>query len=327
VRATLLGAGLSELVTHSLTSPESTGRLDLLEGDGYSKQGERLARIVVNPAGVYAREALTLPVTLLNPPNRERTELRISLVPSLLDEVARNLRHTDERVAFFETARTYFRRPVDLPYERRTLAIALSGRRRPTSWQDPTPGPFSFYDLKGAVEAVMEALQVRDWRVEAGSHPALHPGRAAALCLAGEPVGYLGELHPLVAAAFDIEQWPALVAELDLDSIFPHASDTHIFHPIPRYPAARRDIAAVVDEDIAAADLVSTILEAGGELLESARIFDVYRGDPLPHGKKSLAVALEFRSPGSTLTQEDVNDEMERIVGSLTTRLGAVLRE
>lgn len=327
-RQALLGFGVSELVTHSLTSRESTMRLLAAEGSSSTGRGEEgLTRTLLNPAGVYAHEALIEPVSLLNPPSRERTQLRMALVPSLVDEVARNLRHTQERVAFFEIARTYFRRPAELPYERRTLAIALSGYHRPVSWQDSEPRSYSFFDVKGMIEGILDALHVRDWRVERGSNPALHPGRSAVFCLGGEPVGYLGELHPLVAAAFDIEDHSVVVAELDLDSIFSHASDSHLFHPIPRFPPARRDIAALVDESLPAADVLGVVRRAGGDLLDSATIFDVYAGPPLPPSQKSVAIALEFRSPGATLTQEEVNEQMSRIVNALSRELNAALRE
>jgi phenylalanyl-tRNA synthetase beta chain len=251
----------------------------------------------------------------------------MTLVPSLLDEVARNLRHTSDRVALFEVARTYFRRPADLPYERRTLAVAISGRRRPSSWQEPEPGPHSFYDLKGILEAIMGALGICDWTVEAAAHPGLHPGRSAAVRLGAREAGYLGEVHPLVAERFGIEGWPALVAEIDLDVLFPRASGVHVFHPIPRHPAAIRDIAVIVSRQVPAADVMRVIREAGGDLLESAHIFDVYEGEQAGADSRSIAVALQFRAPGATLTQEEVAELMERVIESLRTELRASLRE
>lgn len=323
-RERLLSDGVSELVIHSLTSPAGMERLWLTDGAAGS---DRWAGIVANPAGVYEHEALTEPVALINPPTRDRTVLRMTLVPSLLDEVARNLRHTDQHIAFFEIARTYFCRPADLPYERHTLGIAVSGRRQPASWQQPEPGPYTFFDMKGLVAGVLEALGVCDWSVEAASHPALHPGRSALLRLGALDAGYMGELHPLVAERFGIEGWPVQVAEIDLDTIFLHASDSHVFDPIPRHPAARRDIAVTVSRDTPAADILRVIRDAGGDLLESARIFDVYEGEQAGADAKSIAVSLDFRAPGATLTQEDVTELMDRVVTALQTELGAGLRE
>lgn len=327
VRERLLAAGASEATTHSLTSPAATARLALDRG---SADGADLwALLVVNGAGVYGQEALTEPVVLANPATQDRSMLRLSLVPSLLDVVAGNLKHTDERLAFFEIGRTFFRRPGDqeLPYERRTVGIALSGRRQPASWADPQPGPFTFYDVKGLIEAVLNALQVDGWHIEQAPHPALHPFRSAVIRLRGHSVAYLGELHPTVAARFHIEGWRVQVAEIDLDSLLAASSRGHRFHPLPRYPAAYRDVALVVKDDVPAGAVLAAVRSAGDSILESARIFDVYRGDPLPAGEKSIAVGLTFRVPGATLTQDEVGAAMARIVSRLEQDLGASLRE
>jgi len=328
VRQTLRSIGANEAETHSLTSRASMERLLAADPDGYARDSPELwEKLVPNPAGVYDRDALTLPVRLLNPATQDRQVLRLTLLPSLLDVVARNLKNTEERLAFFEVDRTFFHHAEQLPYERRTLALALSGKREPASWQNPTPPAFSFYDVKGMLTATLDALQVKDWKVRAGRHPALHPGRSAVLQLGGYDVAYFGELHPGVARAFDIEGWPVQVAEVDLDTVFDAASDVRVFHPLPRFPSAFRDIAVVVPEEVPAADVTRVVRGAGGDLLESARIFDVYAGDPLPAGTKSIAVAMEFRAPGATLTQEEVSEVMDRIVSDLATGLNASLRD
>jgi phenylalanyl-tRNA synthetase beta chain len=276
--------------------------------------------------GIEERQAMTLPLHLVNPPTRDRDTLRLTLLSSALDVVSRNLKHTDERVAFFEVARTYFPRTDELPYERRTLVLALSGRRRPRGWQDPEPPAFSFYDGKGMVSLVLDALQVEGWTVQPSEHPALHPGRAAAVVLDGRQVGYLGELHPLVAERFEIEGWPAQVAEIDLDALFSVASDRHVVRPIPRYPAAYRDLAVVVDQDVPAAEVLRVVRQTGGDIVESATIFDVYAGPQLPADKKSIAVGMELRASEATLGQDEIAAAMDRIVHALQEELGGTLR-
>jgi phenylalanyl-tRNA synthetase beta chain len=329
IRDRLIAGGVNEAVTHSLTSPAYAHRLFGPTANGHEHDADIWAQLVANPAGVYGQEALTLPVELANPATQDRQMLRMVLLPSVLDVVARNLKQTDQRLAFFEIGRTFFQRPgyQELPYERRTLAIALSGHRRPPTWSEPRPGPFSFFDLKGLIAAALDDLHVDGWSVEPGRHPALHPGRAAVIRLAGQDIGYFGELHPEVAPAFDIEGWPVQAAELDLDALFAVAADVHRFRPLPRYPAAFRDIAVVVEERVPAAEVMGVIRGAGGELLESCRIFDVYTGAPLQPGQKSIAAGLIFRAPGATLTQEEVNEVMDGIVARLQTGLGATLRE
>jgi len=328
VRERLLSGGASELSTHSLTSLSSTARLfrpGLNRHDHESP--ETWAALVPNPLGVTAAKASTLPVGLLNPATTDRQVLRMTLLPALLDVVSRNLKQSDEHLTFFEIDHSFFTRGSELPYERRTLALVLSGNRRPRTWADRSPGPHTFYDLKGMVEAVLGALRIAAWRVEAAPHPALHPGRSAVLYVDDQPVGYLGELHPQVAGTFDIAACPVQVAEIDLDTIYAAANDDRPFTPLPRYPAVFRDLAAVLNAGVRSSDVMDVVNEAGGELLESARIFDVYQGEPLPADKKSVAVEMVFRSGETTLTQEDVAPVLSRIVDHLDQRLGATLRD
>jgi phenylalanyl-tRNA synthetase beta chain len=137
----------------------------------------------------------------------------------------------------------------------------------------------------------------------------------------------LGELHPLIAERFEIEGWPVQVAEIDLDTVFPLASDTHVYRPVSRHPAVHRDIAVAVSRSTPAADVLRVVREAGGDLLESAQIFDVYEGEQAGADARSIAVALEFRAPGATLTQDEVSGLMERVVDALRAELNAGLRE
>lgn len=327
VRECLLAAGINEAVTKTLTSEREMARLFPGTVDGETGVEEPWSSTVVNPPGITGQGAAVVPVRLMNPPSRERQIARLTLVPSLIGVVSRNLKHTDKRVAFFEIARTYFHRTDELPYERRTLGIVLSGKRRPQSWQDTDPSPYNFYDMKGVVAAVMEVLQIENWTIEPAQHPALHPGRAAAVCVGETQVAFLGELHPRVAAGFEIEDWPVQVAELDLDSLFPLATREHTFKSLPRYPSARRDIAVIVARDVPAQAVTDVIRQAGGSLLDSSRIFDVYAGEPLPENRKSIAVALDFRSSEGTLTHEEINRALARIVDALMSELGASLRE
>ncbi|PZS00738.1 MAG: phenylalanine--tRNA ligase subunit beta, partial [Chloroflexi bacterium] len=231
VRERLLGIGISETVGGALTSTAAMERLLPLDLTCSKNAGNGWESVVVNAAGIYAREALTKPLVLINPPSNERDLLRVTLLPALLDVVSRNLKHSDENLAFFEMALTYFPRRGELPYERETLGIVLSGLRRPRRWQETTPGPFAFYDVKGVVSALLDDLRVEEWSVEPAKHPALHPGRSAGVRVRGGNVAVMGELHPLVAAAFEIEPWAVQVAEVDLDSLFAAASERRAYRP------------------------------------------------------------------------------------------------
>ncbi len=327
VRERLLAAGVSEAVTKTLTFERDMERLSATGTAPDVTVEEPWVPIVVNPASIGSHGARPIPLRLLNPPTRERLFPRLTLLPSLLGVVSRNLKHTDERVQFFEMARTYFNRQDELPYERRTLTIALSGKRRPTTWQETSPGPHTFFDVKGLVVAVLNALRIENWTIEPSAHPSLHPGRAASIRLGDTEVAVLGEVHPRVAERFEIDSWPVQVAEVDLDSLFAVARRTFGFQPLPRYPAARRDIAVLVPLGVPAATIERTIKQIAGPLLESAKIFDVYAGTPLPPDRKSVAVSIELRSPEGTLTQEEITGTITRTVDALTAQLGATLRE
>ncbi|HEX6509358.1 MAG TPA: phenylalanine--tRNA ligase subunit beta, partial [Chloroflexota bacterium] len=326
-RERLLSGGANEITTHSLTSGPAMARLVLPSNGTGSDEDPTWQRLVPNPDGVRERGAAIAPVRVQNPATTDRQMLRLTLLPSVLDVLARNMKHTEERLAFFEIDRTFFWREGDLPYERETLAIALSGLRRPRSWKETRPGPYDFFDLKGMLEAILRALQVREWEAVTSNHQSLHPGRSAALRAGGRSVAFFGELHPEVAAAFEIEGWPVQVAEVDLDTLFELASNVRVFQPLPRFPGVYRDIAVVVDRAVPAAELLRIVRSEGGEVLESARIFDVYEGEQLPPDKKSIAVEMVFRSAERTLTQDEVSEVMSRIVEALQQEYAASLRD
>jgi phenylalanyl-tRNA synthetase beta chain len=327
VRDRLLSAGANEITTHSLTSHAAMACLFPSGRRSDSARQSPWKDLVPNADGILKRGASLEPVELRNPATTERQTLRLTLLPSVLDVVSRNLKHTEERLAFFELDRTFFARQGQLPYERETLAIALSGTRRVRFWADAQPGPYTFYDLKGLIETVLHALQIGDWETVPSRHPALHPGRSASICVAGHEVAILGELHPAVAKQLEIEHWPVLVAEVDLDTLIEAADASRLFQSLPRYPAAYRDLAAVVSRDLPASRLLRVVKREGGDVLESAKIFDVYAGDQLAADKKSIAVEMVFRSPQATLTQEDVTAVMNRIVAAIEAELGGSLRD
>jgi phenylalanyl-tRNA synthetase beta chain len=325
LRERLLACGINEAVTHSMTSTALMARL----GSGFAGvDDDPWERLIPNGEGVARDGATVRPIALVNPATVDRRVMRLTLLPSLLDVVAHNAKQSDERLAFFEIARTYFPRGQDqLAYERRTLGVALSGRRTVRSWQNSNPDGYSFFDCKGIVEAVLDELGIREWSVREAESPMLHPGRAAELLIAGEAAGVFGELHPEIAARFELDGWPVQVAELDLDVLVRHASADRAFARLPRYPVALRDVAVVVDRRTPAELLVEIVREAGGEVLEFARIFDVYEGAPLPEDRKSVAVEMRLRSADRTLGQGEVDETVGRIVEALRDRASAELRE
>ncbi len=323
IRDILLGIGFAETWTDTLTGRDALERLLTASPSPAWEQ------MVVNLAGLHQHGATPEPVALINAPTRERAILRGTLLSSLLDVVAGNLKHTRERLAFFELSRTFFPRAGDLPYERRTLGIALAGDREARAW-NRRPEPYDFFDLKGAVWAVVERLGLSGMAsVEQLDRPIpfLHPGRAARLLINGADAGLLGDLHPTVAERFEIEPpTRALVAELDLDTLMAAAHRDLSIRQAPRFPSVKRDISVSFPADVPAHRVEEIVRAEGGELLRSVRFVDVYAGPGVGPDRKSLSMALDFQSKTQTLTQEQAAAVQDRIVRALQRELGGTLR-
>ena len=335
IRETLWGVGLSETWTDTLTSTSAMTRLFATDG-AENEEDLPWDRVIPNPDEISNRGATSQPMALVNPQTVDRSVLRLALIPSLLDVLAHNIKHTHNRLAFFEIARTFFPREGDLPYERRTLAIALAGERELRSWTTQSE-EYTFYDLKGVIGAILRRLGLGEtgaavrWETIAPpageGNPSLHPGRNAVVCVKDRPVGYMGEVHPLVAARFEIPApMRAYVAEIDLDSLFAEASTVRRFRVISKYPAVRRDISLTFPQDVPAREIERIIRESGSGLLREIQVVDVYHGENLQEGHKSMALSLEFQSDSRTLTQEEVSALQDQIVAALERQLSGELR-
>ena len=195
---------------------------------------------------------------------------------------------------------------------------------RPLTWRDAEPPRADFFAAKGVLGALMDAIRV-PWEVEPAREPFLHPGRAATVLVAGgEPAGWLGELHPAVAARWDLEQVAGF--ELDFEVLARAADVVPGYEDLTSFPSVRQDMAVVVPDGVSAAEVVGVVREAGGALLSRAEVFDVYRGAQVGEGSASLALRLEFRAPDRTLTDEEADKRRGKIVAALAERLGARLR-
>jgi len=207
------------------------------------------------------------------------------------------------------------------------LAIAVTGPRAHHAWQGADTGLMDFYDLKGVVRSLMEALHLGSQRYEAIDHPMFHPGKCARVMLDDKQVGVLGELHPLVHERYEFAQEPLLAAELDLDAILEAIPETYEVRPVPAFPPVLEDLAVVVDEDVLSEQVEAVIRKAGGNLLVDLRLFDLYRGEQVGAGQKSLAYALVYQAPDRTLTDNEVAKIRARIVQKLESELRAKLRD
>ncbi len=303
-RDLLVGAGLQEIISYALTTPEAEGRLRL--------DGEVL------PDEAY--------VALLNPSSRERRVMRRTLLVSLVEALQRNIHHHD-RVALFEVGFVYHRRDGErLPDEVLRVGIAMTGPVEPPTWLNPTPALADYFAIKGVLDELFTHLHIAD-RIafEPAEHSTLQPGRTAAILLDGERIGYVGEMHPLVREANDLPAQRVALAEFDLHPVLAAVPDSYRIRAVPRVPAVIEDIAVIVDETTPAAEVERVIRAAGGDVLANVYLFDVYQGAPLPEGKKSLAYRLTYQAD-ETLTDEAAAAIRQRIVHALADDLGATLR-
>jgi phenylalanyl-tRNA synthetase beta chain len=296
------------------------------EAVNFSFVAERELEPFEKPVATGDGSGRALGVALKNPISADLSVMRTSLVPSLLKNTAYNRRQRVEDVRLYEIASVY--QPHHDPKDRPTaeaieIAAVLCGRRSPSGWA--TAGePLDFYDAKGAVQGVLEALGVEArWR--AGADGWLHPRTSAALLAAeGDALlGEVGELHPRVAAAFDLPRG-VLALRLSLDALLRVMKLVPQYRPIPRLPAVLRDLAVVVKEEVTAASVEAVVREE--PLVDGVTLFDVYRGAPLAAGKKNLALAISYRATDRTLTDAEADAAHARIVKRLAEKVGAELR-
>lgn len=337
LREVLVGAGLTEVLTYSLTSVSAQARLFASDGQTSLHALAAPTLLESDVAETQAADGSVSAVTLVNPLSSELEILRLTLLPGLLDVMRENAKHSDAGLWFFELARRYL--PMDgletgssLADERRTVGIAASGPLA-RGWSEPDRDA-DFFDLKGIIETLLESLKIVGYSFTAATHPSFQPGRCAALAVVpaggidNKPsvtVGVLGEIHPAVRERFELAG-RVYAAELDLERLY-SAVPAHIVHqPVPRYPAAQRDLAIIVRQDVAAVAIEETIRSAGAPLLRDVRLFDVYTGESIPDGMRSMAYALSYQSPERTLTDQEVDRAHAAIVRALEERFSAALR-
>ncbi len=313
VGRTLTGHGFQEIVTFSLTSLEM------------------LNRLLSEPHPLKP-----VPLRLTNPMTADQEYLRPNLRAKLLSALAENRKHEDGGIRLFELGRVYIPRPKDLPDEHEMLCGILSGARVEKWWQGGDES-LDFFDAKGVVESLLSRLGV-EASFEPGSDESLHPNKQAAVVIASNRLGVVGELHPKVLESFediskqvldrlagrDVKVRLVYLFEIDLTALLPFTVGHKMFQPIPRFPAMVRDTALVVDVKTTHQQIQDII--KGFSLVRQVAIFDVYTGEQVPPGKQSLAYRLTFQSPTHTLTDKEVDKVQQQILKRLSGELGAILR-
>jgi phenylalanyl-tRNA synthetase beta chain len=262
------------------------------------------------------------PVALTNPISSDMAVMRTSLLPGLLGAVLRNTNRQQPRVRMFESG-LRFVPGDDVLLQQPTLALVATGQRYPESWSAGGDGA-DFYDLKGDLESLF-ALTRDGAGVEflPGERPALHPGQTALIRRNERQVGYMGALHPAVAAELGLAA-PLFAAEIELEAVLD--SQLPGFTELSKFPEVRRDLAVIVDKSVPAAELMKTVRGAAGSYLTDLRLFDVYEGKGIDPKRKSLALGLTFRDQRRTLSDDDVNLAVNQVVDSLEKNYKAELR-
>jgi phenylalanyl-tRNA synthetase beta chain len=293
LRSTLVERGYHEAITYSFVDPELLA--------------------VVDPGNPG--------VALANPLSAEMSVMRTTLWPGLLQAVRRNLNRQHERVRLFESGLCFLQHEDGLKQIDR-IAGAVCGTVELEQWAQPARD-VDFYDLKGDVEALLKSIEGK-LEFHAQAHPALHPGQSARVTIDGDDIGWIGALHPRVISDLDLGR-NVLVFELELDAVQRIALPA--FTQLSRYPEVRRDLAIVVDQAVAMQQIACCVREAGSDMLTDIRVFDVYTGKGVAQGRKSVAFGLILQDFSRTLTDQDVDVEIERIVSALKQKFAATLRE
>ncbi len=302
-RDLLAQMGLCEAETYAMTTPQAEAKLLPGERSGDSPY-----------------------IVIANPISAERSHMRHTLLPQLFEAVAANSRHHDH-AALFSIDKVYLVKDGSLlPEEPRRLAIIMTGARESESWRKSDRAPLDFYDLKGTIESLLDGLHIGEARYEPLEHPTYYPGRTARLVIGDRSIGVFGEVHPQVREGYDFPDQPVLAGEFDFEALLAAAPAASRVSDVPRFPAITEDLALVVEDKLSAEKVRATILAAGaGTALKNAQVFDVFKGEQIGAGKKSLAYRLTYQAD-RTLTDAEVAKIREQIVKRLGEELNAVLR-
>ena len=263
-------------------------------------------------------------ITLANPIDVDEAQMRRSLAVGLLSALQTNFNQGSRDLSLFELGRTFeMSGTSDRPSERATLALVMTGAAAPGDWREKRA--VDFYDLKGAVEMVLDSLNLSGFTIKPASVEYLHPGQAAAVNLDGFDVATFGRIHPRVAAVYKFKQ-PVFLAEIDLERLLDLPGEEVRYSALPRLPSSSRDVSALVPERVLWSDIEDGINGLGLRDIAGLNVFDVYRGKGIPEGMRSLAFRVVYRSEGRTLTDDQVTAMHDRVRDLLVERFGAQLR-
>lgn len=290
VKANSIACGLNEILTYSFVSPRGVDKINLCKDD--EKRNF---------------------VKIMNPLGEETSVMRTTLIPNMLDVISTNISHKVEEVSAFECGNT-FTPQEGLPVESKKYCIGMYGKE------------VDFFVLKGVIESVLNNVGLKGYEIEPETtNLTFHPGRCAKIVYNNIYIGTFGELHPDVIENYNLGQ-RVYVAEINIDTVFENLSLTKSYNPLPKYPSTSRDIALIVKDEVFVKQIEDIIKVNGEDLVESYKLFDVYKGSQIEEGHKSIAYSITYRSKDKTLTDEDVAKVHEKILSELSEKLNANLR-
>jgi phenylalanyl-tRNA synthetase beta chain len=290
---------MSEVINYSFINPTSFDLIQLPEGDPL-------------------RDA----VKIANPLSEDQSIMRTTLLPGLLENISKNLARKNEGLSFFEMGSVFFPASA-LPLEKLQLAGIVCGSSE-SNWLKKG-FEMDFFYLKGILENLFEELSVKDPLFVPVVNPSYHPGRCAGITCRGEQLGILGEIHPAVLSNYDIKQ-RVCALEIDVDLLYKYSHEKRMTQEIAKYPAVERDLAILVDGKIKASEVLAVVREAETDLLRKVVLFDLYTGEQIPEGLKSLALKITFQSAEKTLKEDEINNSLGKILENLKEKLGAAQR-
>ena len=290
VKSNSIACGLNEILTYSFVSPRGVDKINL-------------------PSDDEKRNF----VKIMNPLGEETSVMRTTLIPNILDVISTNISHKVEEVSAFECGNTFI--PQEgLPIETKKYCVGMYGKE------------VDFFVLKGVIESVLNNVGLKGYEIEPETtNLTFHPGRCAKIVYNNIYIGTFGELHPDVIENYNLGQ-RVYVAEIDIDTVFENLTLTKSYNPLPKYPSTSRDIALIVKDEVFVKQIEDIIKANGEDLVESYKLFDVYKGAQIEEGYKSIAYSITYRSKDKTLTDEDVAKVHEKILSELSEKLNANLR-
>lgn len=290
VKSNSIACGLNEILTYSFVSPRGVDKINL-------------------PADDEKRNF----VKIMNPLGEETSVMRTTLIPNMLDVISTNISHKVEEVSAFECGNTFI--PQEgLPIETKKYCVGMYGKE------------VDFFVLKGVVESILNNVGLKGYEIEPETtNLTFHPGRCAKIVYNNIYIGTFGELHPDVIENYNLGQ-RVYVAEINIDTVFENLNLIKSYNPLPKYPSTSRDIALIVKDEVFVKQIEDIIKANGGDLVESYKLFDVYKGAQIEEGHKSIAYSITYRSKEKTLTDEDVAKVHEKILSELSEKLNANLR-